>query len=76
MHPTLLKFTLPPHVNLRIYNVSGALSVENGKITGGARTSIPQVSSLTLYNCATPTHVEIAKFLISKKAFGQISQIA
>jgi hypothetical protein len=76
MHPTLLKFTLPPHVNLRIYYVSGTSSVENGINTGGARTSVPQVSSLTLYHCATLTHVKFAKFLISKKAFGQISQIA
>jgi hypothetical protein len=76
MHPTLLNFTLPPHVNLRIYYVSGASSVENGKNTGGARTSVPQVSSLTLYHCATLSHIDIAKFLITKKAFGQISQIA
>jgi hypothetical protein len=63
MHPTLLKFTLPPHINLRIYYVSGASSVENGKNTGGERTSVPEVSSLTLYHCATLTHVKSRKFL-------------
>jgi hypothetical protein len=62
MHTTLLKFTLPPHVNLRIYYVSGASSVENGKNTGGERNSVPEISSLTLYHCATLTHDEIQKF--------------
>jgi hypothetical protein len=76
MHPTLLKFTLPPHVNLNIYYVSGASSVENGKNTGRERISVPEVSSLTLYHCATLAHGKITKFLLSKKAFGQISQIA
>jgi hypothetical protein len=69
MHPTLLKFTLPPHVNLRIYYVSGASSVKIGKYTGGERTSVPEVSSLIPYLCATLTHVKSTKFLLSKKAF-------
>ncbi len=49
--------------------MSRASSVENGKNTGGARTSAPLFSSYTLYHCATLTHVVKAKVVINKKLF-------
>jgi hypothetical protein len=74
MNPTLPKFTLPLHGNLRTYDIfleklNFTFSVENGTITDGARTSVPQISSFTLYHCAALAHVPEAKFLISKKVF-------
>jgi hypothetical protein len=44
-------------------------SIENGTYTGGARTTVPQISGFTLYLWATLGHETEAKFLISKKTF-------
>ncbi len=49
--------------------MSPASSVKNSSNTGGAQTAVPQISSLTLYHCATLTHDKYVKLLIFKNAF-------